>query len=514
MSGSRGAIADRWWIAALLAAVAVVLLVNPVGFIGGGLDDYQYLNAARCWRDFGPCLPYDHWQARWPVIAPIAGFTAVAGESRATVGTMPLVESLACLFLLAAIGNRMFGRPVGWIAALLMVVTPIFAIQLLDPSVESVELGFILAGFLALLVWENRRNSYLALLSALFFALAIQVRETAATAALFAFIYIIARRSRPRPADWVCAVAGFSLPFVLEFVTFWVSTGDPFWRRRLDIHHTLIPSSELMVVPDPNRSPLFNKDYIANWKPSAGIHVNWLIDGLLNLFANGESGLSLFFVPLLGLLSSDASVRRFRRSAIALWLIALTYSCVLIYVFAVDPKPRMMFVPFALTNMGFALLSFRLLQRKAAIVRTTWIVSTAVMLPIVYGFPSDLMLEPAAKKWMADYPGQIEIDGNTRRHLALVPAAAQLPGLDSDREYVMYRSVASCKTWIEHNGLPPHTLSVISEAPTSHLEWLVPRLHIPLCLLHYDRQISGDEFRAAFRRSRTDGNFMVGMRGL
>lgn len=514
MSGSRGVIADRWWIFALLAAIVVVLLVNPVGFIGGGLDDYQYLNAARCWRDFGPCLPYDHWQARWPVIAPIAALTAVAGESRSTVGAMPLIESLVCLFLLAAIGNRMFGRPVGWIAALLMAVTPIFAIQLLEPSVEPVELSFILAGFLTLLVWEDRRSWYLALLSGLFFSLAIQVRETAATAVLFACIYIMIRKLKPIASDVILAAAGFALPFLIEVATFWISTGDPLWRRRLDLHHTLIPSSELMAVPDPSRSPLFNKEYIANWKPSAGIHVHWAIDGLLNLFANGESGLSLLFVPLLALLARERKNRPLLVPALRLWFAALAYICILIYAFAVDPKPRMMFVPFAMANMGYALLSYRLIQRRRAVGISMWLVSTAVMLPIVYGFPSDLMIEPAAKEWIARYPGEIEIDGNSRRHLALVPAAEALPGLDSDREYVIYRSVAACETWVERNGLPAHTLSVVAEAPTSRLEWLTPRLHIPLCLLHYDRQISGDEFRKAFRRSRTDGNFMVGARAL
>ena len=130
--------ATGWWLLALFAAIAAVLLINPVGYIGGGLDDWQYLNAARCWREFGPCLPHDHWQARWPVIAPIAGFTALFGESRATVGAMPLLESIACLLLLAAVGNRLFGRPVGWAAALMMLATPVFAIQLLQPSVEAV----------------------------------------------------------------------------------------------------------------------------------------------------------------------------------------------------------------------------------------------------------------------------------------------------------------------------------------------------------------------------------------
>jgi dolichyl-phosphate-mannose-protein mannosyltransferase len=494
--------------------VLLVIVVNPIGFVGGGLDDWQYLNAARCWREFGPCLPHDHWQARWPVIMPIAAFTALFGENRTTVGAMPLVESLICLLLLAAIGNRLFGRPVGWIAALLMLATPVFAIQLLEPSVESVELGFVLAGFLALLAWEKRRLWYLACLAGLFFSFAIQVRETAGTAALFAFVYVLARKSKPRRTDIFWAGAGFVIPFAVEFIAFWISTGDPFWRRRLDLNHALIPSSELMVLPDPNHGPFLNKNYIANWKRVPGIHVYWAVDGLLNLFANAESGLSLIFVPLLAMFAQDPADRSSRRQAMVLWLVSLFCISTLIYVFAIDPKPRMMFVPFSMTNMGFALLSSRLFRTRRAIVQTMWLTSACVTLFLVYGYPSDLMMEPAARRWLAQLPGQVQIDGNTRRHLALVPEAEALPGVDSDRHYLLYRSIVPCETWITWNGLPPRTFSIVAQAPASHLEWLDRRVRGPLCLLHYDRQISGDAFRDAFRRSRNDGNFMVGTRAL
>lgn len=499
-----GASADRLWIAAIFVAVILVIAVNPIGFIGGGLDDWQYLNAARCWREFGPCLPYDHWQARWPVIAPIAALTAVLGESRATVEAMPLVEGILCLFLIAAIGNRLFGRPIGWIAALLMVATPVFAIQLLEPSVESVELAFVLAGFLALLVWERRRTLYHAFLAGLFLSLAIQVRETAATACLFALVYVLTLKVKPGLSDIVLGGAGFALPFASEFLVFWISTGDPFWRIRLDLHHTFIPSSELAVAPDPNHSPLFNRSYIANWRRVPGIHVWWAIDGFLNLFANAKSGLSLILLPLLALFARESSDRSFRRPAMVLWLIALGYASVLIYAFAIDPKPRMMFVPFVMTNIGFSLLSYRLLQRRRAIVQTTWFASAGVMLFLVYGYPSDLMMEPAAKRWIAERPGQFEMDENTRRHLALVAEARALPNVGSGRPYLLYGSRIPCQIWIEESGLPKHAISSIAEVPSSNMAWIYPRLSSPLCLLRYDRRIPADTLLKALRFSGDD----------
>lgn len=46
-------------LAALIALCCVAL--NPVGYVGGGADDEQYLAAARCWvAQRVPCLPEGH----------------------------------------------------------------------------------------------------------------------------------------------------------------------------------------------------------------------------------------------------------------------------------------------------------------------------------------------------------------------------------------------------------------------------------------------------------------------
>src|SRR3989337_1984831 len=82
---------DAYWLSALLAALLLVIAIAPIGFIGGVWDDWRYLNAARCWREFGPCLPQDHWQGRWPVIAPLALITGLFGESRISVSISPLI---------------------------------------------------------------------------------------------------------------------------------------------------------------------------------------------------------------------------------------------------------------------------------------------------------------------------------------------------------------------------------------------------------------------------------------
>jgi hypothetical protein len=168
-----------------------------------------------------------------------------------------------------------------------------------------------------------------------------------------------------------------------------------------------------------------------------------------------------------------------------LWLLALGYACVLIYVLAVDPKPRMMFAPFAMTNVALALLCCRLFRRSRAIVIVSCLTSASLCAVLLYAYPSDLMMERSAKAWIAAHPGQIEIDGNTRRHLALVPAAAALPGLDARRPYLLYRSAEPCEQWVRRNGQPGQ-FTVAAEAAATRVAWVEERLG-PLCLLHYHR---------------------------
>ena len=112
----------------MVAAAAILLaytLINPVGFLGGGWDDWEYLNAARCWVAHGPCLPTNHWQGRWPLIAPLAASIKLFGESRASIGLPSLLATTVCLPPLSLIGNRLFGAPVGYAGALFFLLTPI-----------------------------------------------------------------------------------------------------------------------------------------------------------------------------------------------------------------------------------------------------------------------------------------------------------------------------------------------------------------------------------------------------
>jgi hypothetical protein len=206
------------WLAALAATLALILLLNPVGFVGGGWDDWQYLNAARCWAKHGPCLPHDHWQGRWPVIAPIAAMISLFGESRLTIGLPSLAYALGCLFLMARLGNRLAGSPAGYAAALLLLVIPIFGAELLGPNAEFPELLFLLSAANFILAFAKRNSPWLAFAAGVSWSLAFQVRETAIAALplLAVAAWMCARRD---PRALLAAMIGATLPFLAELLT-------------------------------------------------------------------------------------------------------------------------------------------------------------------------------------------------------------------------------------------------------------------------------------------------------
>ena len=82
----------------VVAAVALALMaLNPVGYVGGGWDDWYYLQAARCAAEHGYCTPTEHWALRFTVVAPLGWSMALLGESREALWVVPAAYSLAAL---------------------------------------------------------------------------------------------------------------------------------------------------------------------------------------------------------------------------------------------------------------------------------------------------------------------------------------------------------------------------------------------------------------------------------
>lgn len=444
-AGSASVDQSRWpWIAAVLAVLGLILALNPVGYLGGGLDDWRYLEAARCWVARGPCLPDNHWAGRWPLVAAIAASIATFGETRFSVGLPSLLYASACLALLASIGNRLFGAPVGAIAALLLLGVPAFAVELIDPNAGSAELFFLLLAATFLIRYTDGRRRWQAFVAALAWAMACQVRETALFGVVPLALVVWRCSARDRGA-LLAAAAGAALPFALEAMLFWSQTGDPLFRRRLSVGHTLIASSELSG-PVSTRPPFFNPAFIANWRHEPGLQLHWAIDGLLNLLFNLKAGVLLATTAVIAALFTRR-LERIDRRAIGICLaLALLWAAGLIYALAIDPKPRMMLVPLTASALALAALLDRLARAGSyALTGVAGAVTLVAGLSVAISHPQIYSSETVIADWARRHPGQIMVDPTARTHLALVPAARDFAGLASERPFLLMRFDDQCR---------------------------------------------------------------------
>ncbi|HMI40739.1 MAG TPA: glycosyltransferase family 39 protein [Sphingomicrobium sp.] len=484
-----GAANNNKWIAplALILAIAWIIWLNPVGFVGGGADDLEYMKAVRCWVAAGePCLAHNHWATRWPIIAPIALVTGVLGESRTTIALAPLAYACASLALVVMIGDRLFGRPAGYIAAIALILTPAYAIQTLEPAADGIELAWLLASFAAALLAYDKSSRNWALGSGIALGIAAQTRDTSlamfpiAIAAIF-----MVPRDRRRPMLWL--VPGMILPMALEALTYWVVAGDPLWRVRLSLGHTHIISAELPEGFDTSQSPLFNPHYIAAWKREAGINWFWPLDPWLNLLAGFRVGLNLVAAILLGLLFTRRFLDpRSRRLLVLIVGAALLYSWVLIYALAIDPKSRMFFVLAAASSLAIGVLVARAWRGDG---RQGVVAIGAVIIPfaslIVAIQAQTRSSEHAAAAWIRQYPGQIEVDPSSRNYLLLVKGLDGLPDRGSGKPLLIAKAPYTCDEFARPDPQQPAKGILVAKQQMGGIK-SVNRLTISeMCLLRY-----------------------------
>ena len=478
----------RWVaLAAVVLCAAWIIWINPIGFLGGGADDTQYLKAVRCWVAAGePCLAQSHWASRWPIIAPIALVTGLLGESRTTVALAPFLYACATLLLMIFVGNRLFGRPAGFVAAAALVLTPSFAIEMLQPAADGIELSWLIACFAAALAAYDRRSGCWALAAGVALGIAAQTRDT--SLAMFpiaiAAIGVLARGER-RFMLWF--VPGMLLPVAAEALIYWIATGDPLWRFRLSLGHVRISSTELPEGFDTSQSPLFNPTYIAAWSREARISLFWPVDPWLNLLASYRLGPTLWASILLALLFTGRFLESAARRRLA-WLLggALLYSALLIYGFAVDPKARMFFVLCAVSALAIGALIARAWRGDGRLGVVTIVVVFIPFVSLIVALQNESRSsERAAAKWIRQFPRQIEIDRDARAYLMLVRTTDQLPDRGSGRPLLIAKAERRCNNFATPEaGKPPKTI-VIAKQRMGGIEGINARSTGEMCLLRY-----------------------------
>lgn len=412
------------WLPALVVIVALRLLW-PGGYAGGGNDDWHYLKAARCIAEHGWCLPHDHWGTRLPLLYPMAAVLTVVGESRWTVGLVPFLYTAAALVLLTTLVARRFGRAAGALAGLALALTPAFSGPALQPAVDCAELAWLLAALFCGSVAIERDDRRWAALAGAALALAVLTRLTALS--VFPLLALGLLFRPPRPWRLAIAVAlGLTLPLLLDAVIYALMTNDPAHGWALSLHHTRIASAELPAQVDLGQSALLNLDFIRNWRRSMGIEVHWSVDPWLNLLADPRSGLTL--IGAAGLMLANCrrlppGARVLRYALIA----AAIHATLLVYVLAIDPKPRM-FLPeltLAAALIGVAATAAWRNHRPALPLVLFALMALRALL-LSYDAPDRAAITAAGDR-IARADPELAIEAETRTALTLSPAVSHLP---------------------------------------------------------------------------------------
>ncbi|RIA45660.1 dolichyl-phosphate-mannose-protein mannosyltransferase [Hephaestia caeni] len=451
----------------LLGFVGLILAINPRGFIGGGTDDWQYLEAARCWVAHGPCVPTQHWATRWPLIAPLSIAIGLLGESRLIVGLVPLVYSLAAVALIRHLALRLFGTAASLIAGIAFLATPMVGLSLLHPNIDIVELTFLLAALAASIAASDHRSRSAALFAGVMLALAVQSRETG-----FAYIivagaaFLCADRETRRILFW--AVPGFVAPIAVEMAAFTAMFGDPLARYAIALHHTAVPSTALAAGVDVSRGPLLNPAVIAGWRPVSGIDVHWTINPVINLLAHAMIGPTLMAAAVLIIARRRAVPRPHALAATRLLIAALGASAILIYVLAIDPLPRMFLPLAAAAALAIGALSPRSLAMRAdAAVLVALAVLLVIALATIARQPTMLRADTPAARIVAAHTGAIAIDTTSRRALALVSGVRALPGIDTPTRWRLAVAQHGCEGRQTERIMEVYPLSGPWFAPTA-----------------------------------------------
>lgn len=413
-------------VAVTIAALLVAALVNPLGYRGGGADDWHYLEAARCAAAHGLCPPIDHWWARLPLVMPMGGSIALGGESRLTVALVPFAYALVALTCFTLLVHRHFGRGAAMVAGILLATLPVAAISYLQPNVDMPELAFLMAGFLAFDCAVRRAQRRWAWVAGLLLGLAILTRPTALV--ILPILAWLIFRQRPLRRLALPLALGIAAPLLVETLFYGMWLGDPLIKWRLALGHAAVATDELPPGFHSARGPLLNPDYIAAWRMRMDIHVHWTIDPILNLLANPIIGTSLVATLVLLLLSPPSPKEAAGR---AIWFLlgaAILYFGALTYGLAVDPKPRM-FLPVAAAGAAIAGIQVMRLKRRNRELMALALAGLVVTLSLIriYIEPDTRRLEPVAARWLAQDGARLSIEDRTARFLTLVPGVRALP---------------------------------------------------------------------------------------
>lgn len=323
-----------------VALLLVLIVLNPVPLVGGYTDDFKYLVGAQCLD----CIPTNHWERRFAIVWPTGLAIYLFGLNLWSVMLVPVASAIIVIVLAFNLVRQQYDYKVATVAAIVLVLTPVFSERSMRVGIDMVELAFLVG---AVSIIQFKKNQFWA---GVLMALAVLCRPTQLAAT--PLVALLAWHQHP--AGLKLLAAGFVLPIMGELAVYFVAIGDPLYPWKLSWTHMQAWRASMdnvsyanFISPQVNtsESPLFNTRFIGGWIPSSGVEAHWTVQGIVNLLISPECGVLLSSAALLSLLST----KRLDKRQLILIASAVFYFGVLTYGFAVDPRPRM-FLPVILIS--------------------------------------------------------------------------------------------------------------------------------------------------------------------
>jgi len=326
-----------------LAAI-VIWNIAFVGFISS--DDTSYLGGARGWLSHFPFVPDSHWGVRHTVVLPLAASMGLFGESELALVLPSLFYQFALVGVTVSFMYRAAGIVAAAIAGALIVTLPLFALNSSIANADTPELLFSsLAFWLFMLATERKENTLLLVGAGASAGFAVLTRESAIALPLFYAVLFVAGYGMSRWRYWIMAGA-FLLVEGGEMLYYAIAAGDPLHRVKI-----VLESASTDYRPVANGIEFDRK---------GAVRISPLIDWALPIFTRVDFAALFFFaVPALGWLYAK---RRQTGRAMTTARMALCLAAV-----------WMVFIAFALRNVGLQPRYYSVLAFSAIVILSTWL---------------------------------------------------------------------------------------------------------------------------------------------
>jgi len=480
------------WVA--LAALTLVL-INPRGYIGGGWDDAQYINAIISWSQYSPHVGTAHWELRWPLVLVNVAAVWLFGLGRTALMVPAILTFMGAGLALYAVVGRVAGWHAGLVAALALLTIPELGrwATIVYPDTLEILLWCVSLGCFWLGSDEQNAHSRGWLLAAgLAAGIAWELRETALGLWAVYGIAFLRRYRIPRARYGWIALAALPAPLI-EYAIYWRMTGDPLYRFHVDMRHVALPSSDIVGDFAAGVRPLLNPQIMERWIGAGPIRLNWMIDPYLNLLADFMDGFVFNILALAGL--ALWQVRRYRKPGDqaedslrdlcwALVVVMAANILVNLYVLAVRPGPRM-FLPAlmagsALIGIAFARLDITWLKRTIATLLVVKLILTAVIIDIA---PDFTRIASMSERLVQSVSDPIHVNSATNFHMQLAPAAFRGRLTLSDTPiggYYLEVDTPGVIVRPDQIALDPHySWTLVSQTDTGQSPWTVRLLSKP-----------------------------------